>query len=57
LYFDQLGVWNLGDPSDVIVNSAFGLSFPLLWRLEAAAELLFEYDSGAVYDMDYVDQT
>jgi len=57
LYFDQLGVWNLEDTSDVIVNSTFGLSFPLVWRLEAAAELLLEYDSGAVDDVDDLDQT
>ena len=57
LFFDQFGVWNLKDTSDVIVNSTFGLSFPLLWRLEAAAEVLFEYDSGAVEDVDDLDQT
>lgn len=57
LYFDQYGVWNLKDTSDVIVDSTFGLSFPLLWRLEAAAEVLFEYDSGAVEDVDDLDQT
>jgi hypothetical protein len=57
LYFDQMGVWNLEDTSDVIVNSTFGLSFPLLWSLEAAAEVLLEYDSGAVDDVDKLDQT
>ncbi|MEZ5502165.1 MAG: DUF481 domain-containing protein [Halioglobus sp.] len=57
LYFDQLGVWNLEDTSDVIVNSTFGLSFPLFWSLEAAAEVLLEYDSGAVDDVDKLDQT
>lgn len=57
LYFDQNGIWNLKDTSDVIVNTTFGLSFPLLWRLEAAAEVLFEYDSGAVEDVDDLDET
>ena len=57
LYFDQNGVWNLEDTSDVIVNSTFGLSFPLLWSLEAAAEVLFENDSGAVGDVDDLDQS
>lgn len=57
LYFDQLGVWSLEDTSDVIVNSTFGLSFPLLWSFEAAAEVLLEYDSGAVDDVDDLDQT
>jgi putative salt-induced outer membrane protein YdiY len=57
LYFDQAGVWSLKDTSDVIVNSTFGLSFPLMWDLEAAAEMLFEYDSGAVENVDELDQT
>jgi len=57
LYFDQIGIWNLEDTADVVVNTTFGLSFPLLWSLEAAAEVLFEYDSGAVDDVDDLDET
>jgi len=57
LYFNQFGLWNLDDTSDVIVNSTFGLSFPLLWNIEAAAEVLLEYDSGAVEGVDDLDQT
>jgi hypothetical protein len=57
LYVDQFGVWNLDETSDVIVNTTFGLSFPLLWNIEAAAEILLEYDSGAVEDVDELDQT
>ena len=57
LYFDQLGIWNLQDTSDIILNTTFGLSFPLMWDLEAAAEMLFEYDSGAVAGVDDLDQT
>jgi putative salt-induced outer membrane protein YdiY len=57
LYFDQNGIWNLEDTSNVIVNSTFGLSFPLVWNIEAAAEILLEYDSGAVENVDDMDQT
>ena len=57
LYFNQMGIWNLKDTSDVIVNSTFGLSYPLLWSIEAAIEVLLEYDSGAVDDVDSLDQT
>jgi len=57
LYFDQHGIWNLEDTSDVIVNSTLGLSFPLLWNIEGAAELLFDYDSGAVENVDDMDHT
>jgi putative salt-induced outer membrane protein YdiY len=57
LYFDQFGVWNLDETADVIVNTTIGLSFPLVWNLEAAAEMLWEYDSGAVDDIDDMDET
>jgi putative salt-induced outer membrane protein YdiY len=57
LYFDQNGIWNLEDTSNVIVNSTFGLSIPLVWSIEAAAEILLEYDSGAVENVDDMDQT
>lgn len=57
LYFDQLGIWNLDETSDMIVNTTFGLSFPLFWRLDAAAEILLEYDAGAVEGIEKLDQT
>ena len=57
LYIDQIGIWNLDDTSDVIVNTTFGLAFPLLWNLEAAAEILWDYDSGAVEGVDDLDET
>ena len=57
LYLDQRGIWNLKDTSDVILNTTLGLSFPLMWDLEAAAEMLFEFDSGAVEGVDDLDQT
>ncbi|KZX56165.1 hypothetical protein A3709_07200 [Halioglobus sp. HI00S01] len=57
LYFDQLGVWNLDETSDIIVNTTLGLAFPLLWGFEAAAEILWEYDSGAVEGVEKMDET
>ncbi len=57
LYIDQLGIWNLDETSDVIVNTTFGLGFPLLFGLEAAAEILLEYDSGAVEGVEELDET
>jgi hypothetical protein len=57
LYFEHFGIWNLDETSDVVVNSTFGLSFPLLWNFEAAAEILWEYDSGAVNNVDDLDET
>jgi hypothetical protein len=52
-----VGLWNLKDTEDLILNTTFGLSFPLLGSLEAAAEILLEYDSGAVEDVEELDQT
>jgi Protein of unknown function, DUF481 len=57
LYFDQRGIWNLDSTSDIVIDTALGLSFPLLWSLEAAAEILWEYDSGAVEDVEELDET
>jgi Protein of unknown function, DUF481 len=57
LYFDNIGILSLDDTSDVVINTTFGLSFPLLFSLEAAAEVLLEYDSGAVEGVDDLDQT
>lgn len=57
LYFAQTGIWNLQETSDVIINTTLGVAFPLLWNLEGAAELVFDYDSGAMGDIDKLDQT
>ena len=57
LYFEQRGLWDLDDTTDVVIDSTFGLAFPLLWSLEAAAEILWEYDSGAVEGVEELDET
>jgi hypothetical protein len=57
LYVNHDGLWNLKDTSDLILNTTFGLSFPLLGNLQAAAEILIEYDSGAVEGIEEVDET
>ena len=57
LYLNQLGVWNLDETSDYLVNTTIGLAFPLLWGFEAAAEVLLEYDAGAVEGVEKLDET
>ena len=57
LYLDQRGIWNLDSTSDVVVDTSLGLAFPLLWSLEAAAEILWEYDTGAVAGVEKLDET
>lgn len=57
LYLNNDGIWNLDETSDIIFNVRFGLSFPLLGNLEAAAEILYEYDTGAVEGVEELDET
>ena len=57
MYIEQGGIWNLKDIDDIVLNTTFGLSFPLLGNLEAAAEILLEYDTGAVEGVEELDQT
>ncbi|MBA6413479.1 DUF481 domain-containing protein [Parahaliea sp. F7430] len=57
LYLDHHGILNLDDAQDLILNTTLGLAFPLMFNVEAAAELLVEYDSGAPSAVDKVDQT
>mgnify|MGYP001827554468 FL=1 len=57
MYLDHIGIWNLDETSDIILNTTFGLAFPLLFSLEGAAEVMLEYDSGAVEGVEELDQT
>jgi hypothetical protein len=57
LYIDHVGIWNLKDTEDIILNTSFGLAFPLLFSLEAAAEIVYKYDSGAVAGVEELDET
>ena len=57
LYFDHRGILSLEDTADYILYTTFGLAFPLLWSLEAAAEVQLDYDAGAVDGVDKLDQT
>ncbi len=56
LYLTQKGLYNLDD-AEIIADTTFGLAFPLLWNFQAAAEIVFEYDSSAVEGVDDLDQT
>lgn len=57
VYVNHVGIWNLDTPSDIILNTTFGLAVPLWGSLEGAAEVLIEYDSGAVEGVENLDQT
>jgi hypothetical protein len=57
LYMDQDGVLNLNDTGDSIMNTVFGIRFPLIFGLQAAAEAKWEYDGGAAEGVDDTDET
>jgi hypothetical protein len=57
LYLHSDGLVDYGDVESVVVNTTFGIGFPLLWGFKAAAEAKYEYDGGAVEGVDDMDQT
>jgi hypothetical protein len=57
LYVYQDGVWNLDETDDLIVNTTVGVRFPLVFGFTASAEALYEYDGGAVDEVDQTDET
>ena len=57
LYVYQDGVLNLNGPEDSIMNTTVGIRFPLIYGLQAAFEALYEYDGGAVEEVDDTDET
>lgn len=56
LYIDHVGIWNLEQTDNLVLNTAFGLAFPLMGALEAAAELVLDYDSSVGDGVDKLDQ-
>ena len=57
LYLNQVGVWNLEATEDLVLNTRVGLSVPLLRKVEVAAEIKLEFDSGAPEGFEELDQT
>ncbi|QIB65424.1 DUF481 domain-containing protein [Kineobactrum salinum] len=57
LYLEHTGIWNLDQTEDMLLNLTMGLAFPLLFNVEAAAEVVLEHDSGRPPDVEELDQT
>jgi putative salt-induced outer membrane protein YdiY len=57
LYINQRGFMNLDETDDITFDTTIGLAFPLLWGLEAAAEILYEYDNEVADGIDELDET
>jgi len=56
IYVRQNGIWDLKNTTEVVVNSTAGMSFPLIAAIEGSAEITWEYDSGAVSDVEELNQ-
>ena len=41
----------------MVINTWAGISFPLLWSLEAAVEVVLNYNSGVQGDTETLDET
>lgn len=57
LFLDQLGVVNLNRPSDVLLITSTGLTYPLFWGFDITGEIKLDYDTGAVEGVEELDQT
>jgi len=57
LYAEQVGVVNFDEIDGVLVDTTVGVRFPLIYGFQTSIEALFEYDGGAVDDVDELDET
>jgi len=57
LYVYQDGLLDFTDPDNLILNTTVGIKFPLIFGFQAAVEALYEFDGGAVDDVDSTDET
>ena len=56
-YLNQVGVWNMEDTSDIVINTRIGIKMPVRHKITVNTELKLEYDSGAPADIEELDQT
>ena len=57
LYIEHDGILNFDSPDDLILNTRFGIRMPLIYGFQTAIEGFWEYDGGAVDDVDDLDET
>jgi hypothetical protein len=57
LYFDHKGILNLDQLDNLVLKNTFGLAFPLLYGVEAAAEVVWDINTGAVAGTEKLDET
>lgn len=56
LYLNHVGLMDVEDADQLILKNTLGLSFPLLYGLEAAAEVSLNYDGTAAEEREDLDQ-
>ena len=56
-YLNQVGVWNMEDTSDIVINTRIGIKMPVRHKITVNTELKLEYDSGAPAGVEELDQT
>lgn len=57
LYMNHDGIFNYDDPDELILNTTVGVKMPLILGFETGFEAKWEYDGGAVEDVDDLDET
>lgn len=57
IYLINTGIMDVSDTSRAIINTTFGVGFPLFMGLEGAAEIRLDYDGGAAEGAENMDQT
>ena len=57
LYLRHDGILNMDEPEDLLLNTTLGIRFPLILGFETKLEAEWEYDGGAVEDVDELDET
>lgn len=56
-YVNADGIVNFEDTNAVVVNTTVGITLPILYGFQASVEAQFQYDGGAVKDVDDLDET
>ena len=57
MYLNHRGVWNLDEPENVVLNTTIGIAVPLFYRIEGAAEVTWDLNTGAVEGTEELDET
>jgi hypothetical protein len=57
LYVHADGIINFTHLERQLVNTTIGIGLPILYGLKAGAEIKYEYNGGAVQDVDKLDET